>query len=268
MFVMLVGMKKLSTNASQWVNRCADVLFPPLCLFCKQPLHSNATQSSATQDSGLCCMDCFQGVRVWPHHLCLGCGTVLPEAMVPGPCGACLTHPPAQQQTHSLYEYHGPVRDALLEWKLQGHDAAVRWLLKAAMPSLSGMIDRDALLLPVPMPLSRMRKHGQHHAANMCRWLADDLGCAWDWSMLRRIGEQARQSSLSGSARRKNLRKAFALAADYKPRWQGIMPEPRSVWIVDDILTTGSTLHFAAKASLRLGVAVNVLSLARTSSRG
>jgi predicted amidophosphoribosyltransferase len=167
-----------------------------------------------------------------------------------------------------LYEYHGPVRDALLEWKLQGHNAALRWLLETAMPSVSAMIDSHALLLPVPMPLSRMRKHGQHHAANMCRWLADDLGCAWDWSILRRIGEQPRQSALSGHARRNNLRKAFALTADYRQRWQAMSFEPGSVWVVDDILTTGSTLHFAAKASLELGVAVNVLSLARTSSRG
>ncbi len=260
---MLVGMKKLSTNAAQWVNGLGDLLFPPVCLFCKHAL-SRGTRD----DGGLCCPLCLPEIRVWSHHTCLRCGTELPESMVPGPCGACLTHPPAQQQTHSVYEYHGPVRDALLEWKLQGHDAAIRWLLKAAMPSLAELIEKDAVLLPVPMPLSRMRKHGQHHAANMCRWLADDLGCAWDWRLLRRMGEQPRQSALSGSARRKNLRKAFGLAADYEQRWMAISPEPASVWIVDDILTTGSTLHFAAKVSLKLGVAVNVLSLARTSYRG
>jgi len=265
---MLVGMKKLSTKTVGWVNRLGDVLFPPVCLFCKQPICKQPLHSSSMHDNGCCCISCFQAIRVWPHSLCMRCGTMLPEAMAPGPCGACLSHAPAQQRTHSLYEYHGPVREALLEWKLQGHDAAVRWLVKAAMPSLSERIDRDALLLPVPMPLSRMRKHGQHHAANMCRWLADDLGCGWDWSILRRVGEQPRQSSLSGSARRKNLRKAFTLAADYKPHWQAIVPEPTSVWIIDDILTTGSTLHFAAKVSLRLGVAVHVLSLARTSHRG
>ncbi len=188
--------------------------------------------------------------------------------MLPGPCGHCLQKPPAQSQTHSLYRYHGPVRDAVLEWKLQGHDAAVSWLVQAAMPRLRELITQDALLLPVPMPLSRMRIRGQHHAANLCRWLAADIGCGWDWRLLRRIGEQQRQSALSGSARRKNLNKAFALAADYKQRWSDISSTPASVWVIDDVLTTGSTLHFAAKASLKLGVEVNVLSLARTSYRG
>jgi len=167
-----------------------------------------------------------------------------------------------------MYRYHGPVRDAILQWKLQGHDSAAAWLVQMALPRLRELIDEHALLLPVPMPLPRMRKRGQHHAANMCRWLADDVGCNWDWRILRRIGEQPRQSALSGSARRKNLRKAFSLASDYEQRCLDISPAPTSVWVVDDVLTTGSTLYFAAKTCLELGIAVNVLSLARTSYRG
>jgi predicted amidophosphoribosyltransferase len=138
----------------------------------------------------------------------------------------------------------------------------------AAAPTIREKIDEHSLLLPVPMPLSRMRKHGQHHAANLCKWLADDTGCIRNLHLLRCIGEQPRQSALSGQARRKNLRKAFALADDYGSRWQDLADQVTSVWIVDDILTTGSTLHFAASASLKLGVPINVLSLARTSLKG
>jgi len=188
--------------------------------------------------------------------------------MVPGPCGHCLSKPPAQTSTHSLYRYHGPVREAILGWKLQGHEAGVRWLVKQAMPGIRESIDAHALLLPVPMPLARMRSSGQHHAANLCRWIADAAGCQWDWRLLRRIGEQARQSELSGLARRKNLRKAFALADDYRPLWQNLAAQVNEIWIVDDILTTGSTLHYAARASLKLGKPVRVLSLARTSLKG
>jgi len=255
---MLVGMEKLSTKGVHWVNGMRDLLFPPVCLFCKE---------AGLKGAG-CCANCLQQITVYSQSTCLRCGIILPESMLPGPCGSCLTQSPAQVQTHSLYDYRGSVREAILEWKLQGHDAAVAWLVQAAMPRLGELIDQHALLLPVPMPLSRMRKHGQHHTANLCRWLSDDLGCGWDWRILRRMGEQARQSTLSGSARRKNLRKAFALAADYEQRWSAKSPTPTSIWIVDDVLTTGSTLHFAAKASLKLGVEVNVLSLARTSYRG
>ncbi|WP_227819474.1 ComF family protein [Mariprofundus micogutta] len=163
----------------------------------------------------------------------------------------------------NLYTYQGPVRDAILSWKLNGHEAAVGWLLQSAIPRLKQELPADVLLLPVPMPLSRMRKSGQHHAANLCHWIADAVGCHWSWQILRRQGEQQRQSALSGEARRKNLRKAFILSDDYRARIEGI----RSVCIVDDIMTTGSTLHYAARACNRLGVPVSVLSLARTTQK-
>jgi predicted amidophosphoribosyltransferase len=184
----------------------------------------------------------------------------MPEDIAPGPCGSCLQRPPAQNETYSLYEYAGPVREAILDWKLNGREAGGRWLLAAAIPRISEYIATDDLLLPVPMPLSRMRKNGQHHAANMCRWLAKAVDCNWDWRILRRAGEQPRQSSLSGAARRKNLRKAFTVCNDYAPRLQDIS----TVWVVDDILTTGTTLHHAARALLKLNKPVRVLSLART----
>jgi len=252
---MLDGMNTLSTKAGSMVNRLAGLIFPPVCLFCHTPL----------PDSNGCCAACLADIAIWPHHRCGRCGCELPAAMAPGPCGHCLHQPPAQQQTRSVYRYHGPVREAILGWKLQGHEAAVRWLIAQAMPGLRACLNERCLLLPVPMPISRMRKSGQHHAANLCRWIAGGAGCQWDWQLLRRIGEQARQSALSGQARRNNLRKAFALADDYSSRWQGLAGQVDTIWVVDDILTTGSTLHYAARASVMLGKPVKVLSLARTS---
>lgn len=249
-------MSELSTKSGLLVNGLRDLLFPPACLFCQQPL-------DAGDQTQACCAHCFEHIHIWPTSVCQQCGEELPEAMAPGPCGACLRQAPVQHQTLNLYAYQGPVRDAVLNWKLNGHEAAAGWLLKAAIPRLKQELPADVLLLPVPMPLSRMRKSGQHHAANLCHWIADELGCDWSWQILRRQGEQQRQSALSGEARRKNLRKAFVLADDYRSRIGDI----RSVCIVDDIMTTGATLHYAARACRSLGLPVSLLSLARTKKR-
>ena len=251
---MLDSMIKLSTKAAPVVNRISAWLFPPCCLFC----HASVPLA------GCCCAACLTDIVIWPQSVCGLCGAELPALMQPGPCGRCLRKPPPQRQTYSLYRYHGPVREAILNWKLEGRSAAVRWLLDEAMPGLCERMDEHSLLLPVPMPMSRMRSRGQHHAADLCRWLARGTGSSWDWRVLRRSGEQPRQSTLSGQARRMNLRKAFILADDYT---QYVSEAVQSVWIVDDILTTGSTLHFAARAAVRLAVPVHVLSLARTSFR-
>lgn len=190
------------------------------------------------------------------------------EDIAPGPCGKCLQSPPFQAETAALFAYQGAVRDAVLGWKLGGDDAAVRWLIKTSEQRLKALFQPDDLLLPVPMPLSRMRKSGQHHAADLTCMIADVVGCEWDWRLLRRRGEQERQSALSGVARRKNLRKSFCLDADYLQSIQskgltGAFTKGR-IWIVDDILTTGATLHHAAKALRALQQPVSAFSLART----
>ncbi len=205
-------------------------------------------------------------ISVHDQNGCQRCGAPLPADLAPGPCGHCLKKPPFQQSTLSLFAYKGPVRDAILAWKLQGEDAGVRWLLATAAPRLRQLISPNDLLLPVPMPLSRMRKTGQHHATNLCRIIGEHTGCDWDWRLLRRIGEQPRQSSLSGAARRNNLRGAFMLDKEYLQRMQ--LPKQASLWVLDDILTTGSTLNHAARALKPLKMPVGVLSLARTIKQG
>jgi len=254
---MLFAMSALSTKLGALLQSSMtqgrQLLFPNGCLFCRASL----------PDKDGCCADCLQQIRIWPHATCQRCGRLLPESITPGPCGDCLKHPPSQQQTHHLYQYHGPVRDAILQWKLAGKGAAARWLITAAEPRLTGIIQPHDLLLPMPAPLSRMRKSGQHHAAVLCRWLSEATGARVEWRLLRRIGQQPRQSSLSGMARRKNLRKAFGLSDDYRSQLGAIAPDTR-LWVVDDIFTTGSSVHYAARAVIKTGIPVNVLTLART----
>lgn len=251
-----MGMGRLSTKWVNWVNRGGKLLFPPACLFC----------GSSVEKPG-CCRVCLDGIRPHSTAICSRCGIPLSDDLAPGPCGKCLASPPFQQQTVSLFRYHGPVRDVILNWKLGGDDAAVQWLVESSMPKLRTMIGPDDLLLPVPMPLSRMRRSGQHHAANLARMMAEGVGCSWDWRVLIRVGEVERQSALSGVARRKNLRKSFSLNNDHwAEHWKPDQLKGR-IWIVDDILTTGATLNYASKALRPLRQPICALSLARTPFR-
>jgi predicted amidophosphoribosyltransferase len=236
-----------------WVDGAAQALFPPACLFCRRPLGIRGSGHAPV------CDQCARSVRVRPRHRCRCCGRALPEDLAPGPCGRCLRRPPPQAATEALYVYDGAVRQAILDWKLSGADAGVRWLLEAAAGQVQNLIGPDDLLLPVPMPLGRMRASGQHHAAALCRMLAAIADCSWDWRLLRRVGEQPRQSALTGLARRRNLARAFAVDEAYA----GGQILPSRLWLVDDILTTGTTARYAARALRRLDRPVHVLTLAR-----
>ncbi len=234
-------------NIPSWV-------FPACCLFCNQRL--------PTTDHG-CCGHCLSHISPWSPHHCQRCGRVLPEALGGGPCGTCLQQAPAYLSSFSLYQYKGAVRDALLQWKREGHDAAIHWLLDTATPAMQDVIHTDDLLLPIPMPLSRMRQSGLHHAADCCRYLAAQYRCDWQWRLLRRVGRQIRQSSLHADERQKNMRAAFTLDPQYLP----LTKHYRRIWLVDDIITTGATMNHAALCLKRHAISTHAWSLTHTPIR-
>jgi len=207
------------------------------------------------------CQKCSQTIAplVQPR-LCPRCALPLPDGALSGICGHCLASPPAHQQAVSLFAYRDAVREAILHWKLGGDDRAIGWLLEVASTTIRQTIQPQDLLIPIPMPLQRMRQTGQHHAANLCRCIAEATGCSWEWRWLRRSGNQPRQSSLTRKQRRANLRHAFQLDARYQPA----TTNERTIWIIDDIMTTGATLHFAAHTMARQKVLSAAFTLART----
>lgn len=257
-------MGELSTKLSACVNRWRDVLFPPTCIFCRKPLDHDAESSDAQT-----CEACAADIHIWPLNHCMQCGHLLPAHLSPGPCGACLRQSPPQLSTENLYLYReGPVRSAILDWKLRGVDAGMLWLLDAAAVRLQITFDREDLLLPVPMPLSRMRRAGRHHAADLCRAICARSGARFDWRVLRRVGVQQRQSALDGAARRRNLCKAFTVNNDYLSNMPAAgNASTTRLWVVDDIMTTGATMHFACRALRRAGLKAHAFSLARLKGR-
>ncbi|MDQ6962077.1 MAG: double zinc ribbon domain-containing protein [Mariprofundaceae bacterium] len=234
---IIASMLELST----WMK----YLFPPSCIFC----HASSAHH--------CCHACAQSLHSYSQHHCFRCGFILSESLSPGPCGHCLNKAPPQQQSQSLYVYEDAVRLAILNWKLHGQDAAIHQLLTMAQARLRQIFQPNDLLLPIPAPLTRMRQSGIHHSADLCKKISHITQCQWDWRYLRRQGQQPRQSELSGKERRLNLRRAFCLSS--RPLPENI----QRIWILDDVMTTGSTLHHAAKTAVKYPYDIHIFSLAR-----
>ncbi|NUO77036.1 MAG: ComF family protein [Lysobacter sp.] len=104
----------------------------------------------------------------------------------------------------------------------------------------------STVLIAVPLSRARLRQRGYDQARELARPLARALGLPLLDDALRRLRDTAPQSSLDGLARRRNLRGAFAAAFPAAP--------PARVLLIDDVMTTGATLHAAATALRRAGV--------------
>ncbi len=112
------------------------------------------------------------------------------------------------------------------------------------------------LILPVPLSRARLLRRGHNQAALLARWVGGALDLPVDYHACRRVRNTPPQTGLRRSARLRNLAGAFSA--------NGALADLR-VAIVDDVMTTGSTVTALARVLLAAGAAeVHVWAAART----
>jgi len=113
------------------------------------------------------------------------------------------------------------------------------------------------LLVPVPLHPHRLRSRGFNPAALLARAVAREIGVPVDPAALFRVRDTESQTGLDRAARRRNVRGAF--------RAHRRLSAPPRVWLVDDVVTTGSTVAEAARVLRRAGAReVTAVCAART----
>ncbi len=197
-----------------------DLLFPPRCALCGALVDSSSTP------------------------LCPRCEKGLPEREEPN----VLLHGPYGKCAAALY-YEDNAREAILGLKFQGRRAPVpilaRYMAQAAAEHLAGEFDAVTF---VPVSRKRLRKRGYDQS----RLLAHALAEIWDTqevSTLEKIRDNPAQSSL----RAPEERRANVLGV-YRAPNPGLV-EGRRWLLVDDVVTTGSTLAACADTLRRAGAA-------------
>ncbi len=107
------------------------------------------------------------------------------------------------------------------------------------------------LFVPVPLHKSRELERGYNQAELLAKWMARDLGCS-AVRLVKRVKDTGSQARLADrKSREENMQGAFEV--------EGAVPEC-SIVLVDDIVTTGSTLLACAEA-LRAAGAKHVFAL-------
>jgi len=114
-----------------------------------------------------------------------------------------------------------------------------------------------ASIVPVPLHPRRLRERGFNPAALLARSIAREWRLRFDATLLLRVRDTPSQTGLDRRARRANVRGAFQV--------RPAAGAPRVIWLVDDVVTTGSTLVECARALRRVGAReVVAICIART----
>ena len=158
-------------------------------------------------------------------------------------CGQCLKHPPPFNRTEAAFTYQFPLDRLVLALKY-GHQLAIVSLLADALCVRVAEHALPDLLVPMPLHPNRLRERGFNQAHEIARRMAQRLRLPVLQNAATRVIDTAPQASLPLKQRRKNLRGAFACDS---------CVAGKRVAIVDDVMTSGSTLAALADALLKAG---------------
>ncbi len=115
------------------------------------------------------------------------------------------------------------------------------------------------ILIPVPLGKKRLKERGYNQVGLVARPLAYQMGWMYKPGALWKTRETRSQVGLNVSQRRENVQDAYQ--ADAK------VVERKSVLVMDDVATTGSTISACTKTLLSAGAqGVYVLTIARALS--
>jgi ComF family protein len=217
-------------------NDASHLLWPARCLVCAE----------AGEEARDLCPACSR-VLPWNRSACRRCALPLPPSAPDADpvCGECLRRPPPLQSVHAACRYDFPVDRLLPRFKFH-HDLAAGRLLAQLMAEAFAPLEPPQALIALPLHRSRLRTRGYDQALELARPLARALQLPLLEGPLQRTRATSAQSELSAAARRRNVRNAFAVSTH--------VALPSHVALVDDVMTTGATLHAAAIALHRAGV--------------
>jgi ComF family protein len=215
-----------------WLNIIQDYLLPPTCILCNH---------AGWQDLDLC-YACYTQLEK-NTHCCYHCaGALTIDAPL---CGSCLSHPPAFDVTYAPLLHHGTTRYLIAGLKFNAQYKNARLLGALLADNVKQHAPLPDCLLPVPLHKARYRQRGFNQSIEIAKAAGKALHIPVDVQSCVRHRDTPHQTQLTAKQRRTNVKNAFSIV---KPI------TARHIAIVDDVMTTGSTVRELAVVLKNAGV--------------
>jgi competence protein ComFC len=206
-----------------------DWVYPPVCAGCGNP-------------GDIWCQECQKSTHYLNEKLCPVCGYPKNGAVR---CLGCCHYTPNFNGVRSLAAYTGGIKTAIHRLKYQ-NDLGVGSIFT---DQLTELIKRNGwkidVVVPVPLSKQRKKERGYNQARVLAFPIALKLGIPLDDKSIIRTRETSSQVTLDAIERQKNITNAFSA--------KGNKLRDKNILIVDDVITTGSTINDCARAGKNAG---------------
>lgn len=195
-----------------------------------------------TCSGDLLCPPCTKSLPHLPAEHCPVCLLPVAAGQV---CGTCLSKPPAYRHVRAAFQYAFPI-DALIQAFKYQKNLTIAPVLSQFMIEMARNTSRPDLIIPMPLHPKRLRERGFNQAVELSRPIAKHLNIPLYSNICTRIKNTPAQAALPWKARQKNIRNVFACTQDLTGK---------KIAIVDDVMTTGTTLNELAHILRKQGAA-------------
>ena len=231
------------------IRTCArwalDFALPPRCAGC----------GTIVADVHSFCPECWKQIEFLGESGCTTCGLPL-HATEAETCGACLARPPRISRTRAAVAYDELSRGLAIRLKYGRKVAIARTMARYMAPLVSRPED-DLVLVPVPLHRTRLWQRGFNQSALVARELSRRLKVPSNALALRRLKRTPPLKGMTPLQRRKTVAGAFEVTDQ-------AAVAGRTVILIDDVLTTGSTAEACARTLKRAGASrVELITWAR-----
>ncbi|HSW88020.1 MAG TPA: double zinc ribbon domain-containing protein [Candidatus Saccharimonadales bacterium] len=228
-----------------------DFIFPKRCVNCRKI-------------GSYICTDCFAFIKFHDQGVCIVCQR---------PSIGGLTHPVCKGRytpdgVFSSLVYKGVVKKLVYKFKYNPNLTDLKETLTDLFyegiiqkEALNKVLEKDSVLVPIPLYKSKMRKRGYNQSLILARGLGKNLNIPV-LDCLERVKDTKTQVGLTKEKREENIKGAFGLkinvilsgAKDLDSSTSSQNDMVKQVFLVDDVVTSGATLKEAAKALKKAGV--------------
>ena len=221
-----------------------NLLFPQHCLVCLgQPLSEQSF-----------CQSCYDMLPWLKQSYCQQCA--LPVLNLAPLCGACFKQKPHYDKLQAVFDYHEPIDKFINQLKFSKKLYFAKTLAEIMVQHLEVSMPIDAIV-PVPLHPKRQQQRGFNQSLELAKEIAKCTNIPLIRNACHRSRNTSPQMQLPASRRKVNLsEKTFTVTSVLKDK---------CVLVVEDVVTTGTTVNAFAKALKQSGVAaVEVWACCRT----